>query len=46
MTFLKNLGSSNENPQSRNKKNNVYSCKAQFYFIKVKFKEGQNYLGM
>ena len=24
---------------SRNKKNNVYSCKPQFYYIKVGFKE-------
>ena len=35
-------GSSNEYPQSmflsRNKKNNVYPCKPQFYFIKVGFK--------
>ena len=34
-------GSSNEYPQSmflsRNKKNNVYSCKPQFYYIKVGF---------
>ena len=33
---------SNENPQfmflSRNKKNNVYPCKPQFYYIKVGFK--------
>ena len=31
-----------ENPQSlflsRNKKNNVYPCKPQFYYIKVRFK--------
>ena len=36
-------GSSNEYPQSmflsRNKKNNVYPCKPQFYYIKVGFKE-------
>ena len=36
------LGSSNEYPQSmllsRKKKNNVYPCKAQFYYIKVGFK--------
>ena len=35
-------GGSNEYPQSmflsRNKKNNVYSCKPQFYNIKVGFK--------
>ena len=35
-------GGSNEYPQSmflsRNKKNNVYSCKPQFYCIKVGFK--------
>ena len=35
-------GGSNDNPQSmflsRNKKINVYPCKAQFYFIKVGFK--------
>ena len=35
-------GGSNEYPQymflSRNKKNNVYSCKPQFYYIKVGFK--------
>ena len=37
-------GGSNEYPQSiyfflsRNKKNNVYPCKAQFYYIKVEFK--------
>ena len=35
-------GSSNKYPQSmflsRNKKNNVYSCKHQFYYIKVGFK--------
>ena len=34
--------SSNEYPQSmflsRNKKNNVYPCKPQFYYIKVGFK--------
>ena len=36
-------GSSNEYPQSMflswNKKNNVYPCKPQFYYIKVGFKE-------
>ena len=35
-------GSSNEYPQSmflsKNKKNSVYSCKPQFYYIKVGFK--------
>ena len=35
-------GSSNEYPQSmflrRNKKNNVYPCKPQFYYIRVGFK--------
>ena len=35
-------GGSNENPHSmflsRNKKNNVYPCKPQFYHIKVGFK--------
>ena len=44
-------GGSNEYPQSmflsRNKKNNVYPCKHQFYYyIKVGFKGGQNYMGM
>ena len=36
-------GGSNEYPQSmflsRSKKNNVYPCKPQFYYIKVGFKE-------
>ena len=31
---------------SRNKKNNVYPCKPQFYYIKVGLKGGQNYIGM
>ena len=37
-------GSSDEYPQSksmflsRNKKKNVYPCKSQFYYIKVRFK--------
>ena len=34
-------GGSNKYPQpilSRNKKNNVYPCKPQFYYIKVGFK--------
>ena len=31
---------------SRNKKNNVYPYKPQFYYIKVGFKGGQNYIGM
>ena len=39
---LPRWGSSNEYPQSmflsRNKKNNVYPCKPQFYYIKVGFK--------
>ena len=39
---LPHRGSSNEYPQSmflsRNKKNNVYPCKPQFYYIKVEFK--------
>ena len=39
---LPKRGSSNEYPQSmflsRNKKNNVYRCKPQFYYIKVGFK--------
>ena len=44
-------GGSNEYPQSmflsRNKKNNVYPCEPQFYYIKgVGFKGGQNYIGM
>ena len=38
---LPQWGSSNKHPQSmflsRNKKNNVYPCKPQFYFIKVGF---------
>ena len=40
---LPRRGSSNEYPQSmflsKNKKNNVYPCKPQFYCIKVGFKE-------
>ena len=43
-------GGSNEYAQSmflsRNKKNNVYPCKPQFYYIKVAFTGGQNYIGM
>ena len=39
-------GGSNEYPQSmflsRNKKNYVYPCKSQFYYIIVGFKGGQN----
>ena len=39
-------GGSNEYPQSmflsRNKKNNVYPCKPQFYYIKVGFKGVKN----
>ena len=40
-------GGSNEYPQSMFlswKKENVYPCKPQFYFIKVGFKGGQNYM--
>ena len=41
---LPRRGGSDEYPQSmflsRNKKNNVYPCKAEFYFIKVGFKGG------
>ena len=40
-------GDSNEYPQSmflsRNKKNNVYPCKPQFYYIKVGFKGSKLY---
>ena len=40
--FLIQRGGSNEYPQSmflsRNKKNNVYPCKPQFYYLKVGFK--------
>ena len=43
-------GGSNEYPQSmfssKNKKNNVYPCKPQFYYTKVGFKGGQNFIGM
>ena len=43
-------GGSNEYPQSmfpsKNKKNNVYPCKPQFYYKKNGVKEGQNYIGM
>ena len=39
---LPQWGGSNEYPQSMflssNKKNNVYSCKPQFYYTKVEFK--------
>ena len=39
---LPRRGGSNEYPQSmffsRNKKNNIYPCKPQFYYIKVGFK--------
>ena len=45
-----NQGGSNEYPQSmflsRNKKNNVYPCKPKFYYIKVEFEVGSNYIGM
>ena len=41
---------SNEYPQSMflswNKKNNVYPCKPQFYYIKKGFKGGQTYIGV
>ena len=41
-------GGSNEYPQSmflsRNKKNNVYPCKPQFYYIKVEFKGVKLYM--
>ena len=43
-------GGSNEYPQSmflsRNKKNNVYPFKPQFYYIKVGFKGVKNCIGM
>ena len=43
-------GGSNEYPQSmflsRNKKYNVYPCKPKFYYIKIGFKGGQNYIGV
>ena len=42
MFLLKNIDCGNEYPQSmfmsRNKKNNAYPCKPQFYYIKVRFK--------
>ena len=42
-------GGSNEYPQSmfliKNKKNNVYPCKPQFYYIKVGLR-GQAYIGI
>ena len=48
--YAQNIGGSNEYPQpmflSRNKKNNVYPCKPQFYYTKVGFKGGQNYIGV
>ena len=41
---------SNEYPQymflNRNKKNNVYPCKPQFYYIKLGFKGVNNNIGM
>ena len=47
---LTSRGSSNEYPQSmflsRNKKNNAYPCKPQFYYIKVGFNGGQNYTSL
>ena len=43
-------GGSNEYPQSmflsKNNKNNVYSCKPEFYYIKVGFKWGPSYMGV
>ena len=43
-------GGSNEYPQSmfwaEIRKNNVYPCKPQFYYTKIGFKGGQNYIGM
>ena len=39
--FIPRRGGSNEYPHhvlSKNKKNNVYPCKPQFYYIKVGFK--------
>ena len=43
-------GGSNEYAQSmclsKKKKNNVYPCTPQFYYIKMGFKGGQNYIGM
>ena len=43
-------GGSNEYSQSmffsRNKNNNVYPCKSQFYYIKVGFKGSQNNIGV
>ena len=47
---LPRRGASNEYPQSMfwngKKKNNVNPCKPQFYYIKVGFNGGQNYIGM
>ena len=47
---LPHQGGSNKYPQSitlsRNKKNNAYYCKPQFYNIEVGFKVGKNYVGM
>ena len=43
-------GGSNDYPTStflsRNKKNNIYPCKPQFYYIKVGFMGGQHYIGV
>ena len=43
-------GGFNEYPQSMflsgNKKNNIYPCKTQFYYIKVGFEGSKNYIGM
>ena len=47
---LPQWGSSNEYSQSmfwaEIRKNNVYPCKPQFFYIKMGFKGGQNYIGM
>ena len=43
-------GGSNDYPQSmflsKAKKNNVYPCEPQFYYIKVAFKGDKNYIGI
>ena len=43
-------GGSNEYPQSmflsKNKKNNIYPCKPQFYYIKWGLKGSKLYIGM
>ena len=47
---LPQQGSSNKYSQSmlssRNKKSSAYLCKPKFYYTKVGFKGGQNYLGV